>query len=146
MGFWEDLRAPFAPRTKEGLLKTRPKEKAASGGMLGRFAAVPPERLAAMDGALLSFVRERSFRGNARNFRILMDGHEIGRIENDAFLDIPCPPGIHSLHIRLDRMTSAVINLKAEQGRRYYFDIVCTMEEGLCFTRIEDTAAKEEQP
>ena len=43
----------------------------------------------------------------------------------------------------MDSLTSPVVNLKAEAGQRYYFDIACTMNEGMILQRIEEK--KEEQ-
>lgn len=68
------------------------------------------------------------------------------RIENDAFLDIPCPPGIHSLHIRLDRMTSAVINLEGGAGPALLFRHRLYDGGRPALYPYPDTAAKEEQP
>ena len=101
------------------------------------FRPVSAEELAGMDGALLSFWRERCFRGNARKFRIMMDGAEIERIANEETRELICPPGIHQFHIQLDGMKSPAVNVKTEQGERYCFHIRCTMEEGMYLARID---------
>ena len=93
--------------------------------------------------AMLSFLREHCIRGNARKFRIFLDGREVERISLDSQCHVSCSVGFHKVYVKLDSLTSPVVNLKAEAGQRYYFDIACTMNEGMILQRIEEK--KEEQ-
>lgn len=110
-----------------------------------RFEPVDEVALAERGEAMLSFIREHCIRGNARKFQIMLDGRVAEKISLDAQCHITCPPGFHKLYIKLDSLTSPVVNIKAEAGQRYYFDIACTMEDGMICKRVEEKKTNEEE-
>lgn len=120
------------------LAKPHPDSYKASGDLLQRFEPADTEELTANGEAQLSFIRQRSFRGNARNFRIMVDGREAAKIPLDSQLSLRVEPGIHQIYIKLDTLKSQILNVKAEAGKRYCFDIACTMEDGMIFRRVEE--------
>ena len=112
-------------------------------GLLERFEPIDEKTFAHRGEAMLSFLREHCIRGNARKFRIFLDGREVERISLDSQCHVSCSVGFHKVYVKLDSLTSPVVNLKAEAGQRYCFDIACTMNEGMILQRIEEK--KEEQ-
>lgn len=119
------------------MAKSHPDSYVMGTDILERFQDINEQELEHSGGALLSFFRERSFRGNARKFRIYLDGREAGQIGMDSQCSIPCQPGFHKLFIKLDSLKSPLLNIKAEAGKRYYFDIACTMEDGMVLKQLK---------
>ncbi len=119
------------------MLKAHPDTYRPAANLLERFDPVDEKELEESGEAMLSFLREHCIRGNARKFRIFLDGSEVYRIGLDAQCGILCPPGFHKVYVKLDGLASPVLNIKAEAGRRYYFDIACTMEAGMILQKIE---------
>lgn len=119
------------------MLKSRPDEHRPAANLSKRFDPIDEKALEESGEAMLSFIREHCIRGNARKFRIFLDGSEVYRIALDAQCGILCPPGFHKLYVKLDSLTSPVLNVKAEAGRRYCFSIACTMEAGMILEKIE---------
>lgn len=121
-------------------LKPRP-EYTPAANLADRFEPVDEKALAESGEAALSFIREHCIRGNARKFQIYLDGRMAGKISLDGQCHISCQPGFHKLYVKLDSLTSPVLNVKAEAGQRYYFDIACTMNDGMILQKIENEAA-----
>lgn len=88
--------------------------------------------------AIISFYRKRSFRGNARNFRIFLDYSEVAKINMEKCCNIICEEGFHSVFVKLDSLTSPVQNIKTEAGKRYCFTVSCTMDEGMVVKSAND--------
>ena len=110
-----------------------------------RFEPVDEGALVERGEAMLSFIREHCIRGNARKFQIMLDGRVAGKISLDAQCHINCSPGFHKLYVKLDSLKSPVVNIKAEAGQRYYFNIACTMEDGMICKRMEEKKSNEEE-
>jgi hypothetical protein len=127
------------------LLKPNPGQYSMKTDLIDRFESVDEQALADRGEAMLSFIRERCIRGNARNFQIMLDDREAAKIRLDSQCHITCEPGFHKLYIKLDRLTSQVINVKAEAGKRYCFDIACTIDDGMIFQRVESRKPGEEE-
>ena len=110
--------------------------------LLEHFEPADEKVLEEKGEAMLSFFRERCIRGNARKFRIFLDGQEACRIRMEDQCGILCEPGFRRVYVKLDTLTSSVLNLKAEAGKRYYFVIACTMEDGMILKQIEGKREK----
>ena len=121
------------------MLKAHPDTYLPAANLLERFDPVDGKELEESGEAMLSFLREHCIRGNARKFRLFLDDREVYRIGLDAQCGILCPPGFHKLYVKLDGLTSPVVNVKAEAGRRYYFSIACTMEAGMILHPLTDS-------
>lgn len=120
------------------MLKPHPDQYIQASNLMDRFEPVDEKVLAESGEAVLSFIRERCIRGNARRFQIYLDGRVVEKISMDAQCSVFCEPGFHKLYVKLDSLTSPVVNVKAEAGQRYYFDIACTMNDGMILQRIEE--------
>ena len=127
------------------MLKPHADQYRMANNLMERFEPVDQGTLAENGEAMLSFIRERCIRGNARKFQIVLDGRTAEKISLDGQCHITCPPGFHKLYIKLDSLKSPIVNIKAEAGQRYYFDIACTMEDGMICKRIEETKTDEEE-
>lgn len=134
----------FLDKLGKGLLKPHPDTYQAKTDIRKRFDAVDEEKLSKDGEAMLSFYRQRCIRGNIRSFQILVDGVPASKIEMEKQCNILCEPGFHKIHIKLDTMKSQILNLKAEAGVRYFFEIACTMEEGLILKQVEMDGVEEE--
>ena len=136
MRFWNKLEKSFLPsRSGKQHAKTDTRE---------RFDAVDEEKLSHDGEAMLSFYRQQGIRGHIRSFQIILDGAPVSKIEMEKQCNILCEPGFHKIHIKLDTMKSQIWNLKAEAGVRYFFEIACTMEEGLILKQVEMERIEEE--
>lgn len=120
------------------MLKPHPDQYTQASNLIDRFEPADKKALEENGQAMLSFIREHCIRGNARKFQIYLDGRATEKISLDAQCSILCDPGFHKLHVKLDSLTSPVLNVKAEAGQRYYFDIACTMNDGMILQRIEE--------
>lgn len=81
----------------------------------------------------LFFHRSRSFRGHLRDIRLYVDNEPVISIANEENIMYKCSPGMHTVYARLDSLRSQVINFKAAENAKYCFEVVLTMNEGLCF-------------
>lgn len=124
-------------------MESRSNQHIKSAQFMERFETVDDKALLDSGEAMLSFWRERCIRGNARKFRIFLDDREVKRISLDGQCHVSCPAGFHKVYVKLDSLTSPVTNLKTEAGQRYYFDIACTMNEGMILQRIEEKQEEE---
>lgn len=120
------------------MLRPHPDQYIQTANLIDRFEPVDEKMMADSGQAVLSFIREHCIRGNARKFQIYLDGRPTEKISLDGQCSIPCEPGFHKLYVKLDSLTSRVLNVKAEAGQRYYFDIACTMNDGMILQRIEE--------
>ena len=123
--------------------RLRPNTYRVMENLQGCFELIDEQELKGSGRALLSFIRERHIRGHARKFRIYLDGVEVQKIRMEEQCDIWCEPGIHRVYIKLDTLTSSVLNVKTEAGKRYYFDIACTMNEGMILRHVEQRERSE---
>ena len=144
MGFLDNLGQKMKSEGVK-LLKPYPDQYMEKKDLLERFETVDEKALSESSEALFSVIRERCIRGNARRFQIFLDGQEVFKISMDAQCSISCGPGFHKIYVRLDSLTSQVLNVKAEAGKRYFFDIACTMNDGMILRRIEDRQKREEE-
>jgi len=127
------------------MLKPHPDLYRTAVDLIDRFEPADEKALADSGEAMLSFLREHCIRGNARQFQIVLDGREAARLRLDAQCSLTCEPGFHKLYVKLDTLKSPILNLKAEAGRRYFFDIACTMEDGMILQHVEDTRERKEE-
>ncbi len=134
----------FLNKLGAGLLKPHPDTYQAKTDIRERFDAVDEEKLSEEGNSMLSFYRQRCIRGNIRSFQILVDGAAASKIEMEKQCNILCEPGFHKIYIKLDTLKSQILNIKTEPGTRYFFEIACTMEEGLILKQIENSRVEEE--
>lgn len=127
------------------ILKPHPDQYRMAPNLLERFEPADERALADSGKAMLSFLREHCIRGNARNFHIFLDGRSVERIGLDGQCSIVCEPGIHRLYVKLDSLTSPLLNIKTEAGKRYFFDIACTMNDGMILQRVEKRCREDEE-
>ena len=120
-------------------------QKQAGLSRVGAFEDADKKALEESGEALLCFFRECCIRGNARKFRVFLDNKEVFRISMDTKCSISCEPGIHKIYVKLDSLTSQILNMKAAAGKRYCFDIACTMEDGMILRQVQDVQKKEEE-
>ena len=117
------------------ILKPHPDQYRMAPNLLERFEPADERALADSGKAMLSFLREHCF----------LDGRSVERIGLDGQCSIVCEPGIHRLYVKLDSLTSPLLNIKTEAGKRYFFDIACTMNDGMILQRVEKRCREDEE-
>lgn len=127
------------------MLRPHPDQYRMDPNLIDRFDPIDERELADSGKVMLSFLREHCIRGNARKFHIFLDGRMVEKISLDGQCSIVCEPGFHKLYVKLDSLTSSLMNVKTEAGKRYCFDIACTMNDGMLLRRVENRCKGEEE-
>lgn len=66
--------------------------------------------------------RDSGYVDRLRDYRVLLDGTEIGRIGNGATKSFEIPPGRHRLSVKIDWCASDEIEFQAVQDRTIAFN------------------------
>ncbi len=127
----------FLKKMGETFLKPHSDISQTKTDVLEKFDEVDEEKDLQKGMSLLSFYRQRCIRGNIRSFQIFLDGGMAAKIDMEKQCHLLCEPGFHKVYIKLDTMKSQILNVKTEPDTRYFFEIACTMEEGLILRQLE---------
>jgi hypothetical protein len=76
-----------------------------------------------MESGTIEVTRVRSVRGDARRaYKVLIDGHEVGRVRRGRSASFDIPVGGHSLALKTDWTGSPTVAVAVNPGRRLVFE------------------------
>lgn len=77
--------------------------------------------------ALIVISRKSTYADGERDYRVLIDGQEIGRLANGNTKSFPVIAGTHTLRLKIDWAGSREIRFDADAGQAVKFDCVSTL-------------------
>ena len=71
--------------------------------------------------ASISLTRDSGYADRRRQYRVLIDGVEVGRIADGATESYAVTPGNHTLVLKIDWCGSKLLNFDVQDGQLLYF-------------------------